>query len=54
MMMMNCFYNTVDQRKVFSVISSREHCQRSSPWLISDTPRAEPGSAQNLGSGLVE
>ena len=38
MMMMNCFYDTVDQRKTFSLISSRDHCQRSSPLQISDTP----------------
>ena len=31
MMMMNCFCGMVDWRKVFSLISSRDHCQRSSP-----------------------
>ena len=31
MMMMNCFCGMVDQRKVFSLISIRDHCQRSSP-----------------------
>ena len=40
MMMMNCFCGMVDQRKVFSLIFSRDHCQRSSPSQISDTPRA--------------
>ena len=51
---MNCFYDMVDQRKVFSIISSQDHCQRSSPSRIFNTPRAgfEPG--QNLSSGLVE
>ena len=38
-MMMNCFYGIVDQPKEFSLISSRDHCQRSSPSRISDTPR---------------
>ena len=44
----------VDRQKAFSLISSQDHCQRSSPSRISDTPRAgfEPG--QNLSSGLVE
>ena len=31
MMMMNCFCGMVDRRKAFSLISSRDHCQRSSP-----------------------
>ena len=54
MMMMNCFCDMVDRRKVFSLISSRDHCQRSSPSWISDTPRAGFEPAQNLSSGLVE
>ena len=29
MMMMNCFCGMVDQQKTFSLISSRDHCQRS-------------------------
>ena len=37
MMMMNCFCGLVDRRKAFSLISSRDHCQRSSPLQISDT-----------------
>ena len=49
MMMMNCFCGKVDKAKVFSLISSQDHCQRSSPSRISDT---EP--AQNLSSGSVE
>ena len=40
MMMMNCFCSMVDRRKAFSLISSQDHCQRSSPSRISDTPRA--------------
>ena len=48
------FCGMVDQRKAFSIISSRDHRQRSSPSRISDTPRAgfEPG--QNLSSGCAE
>ena len=38
--LMNCFYDTVDQRNAFSLISSRDHCQRSWPIQISETPRA--------------
>ena len=38
MMMMSCFCGLVDQRKAFSLISSRDHCQRSSPLRISDMP----------------
>ena len=44
MMMMNCFCGMVDRRKAPSLISSRDHCQRSSGL--------EP--AQNLTSGLAE
>ena len=54
MMMMNCFCGMVDRRRAFSLISSRDHCQRSSSSRISDTPRAEFEPAQNLSSGLVE
>ena len=54
MMMMNCFCGMVDWRKEFSLISSWDHCQRSSPLQISDTPRAEFEPVQNLSSGLVE
>ena len=38
MMMMNCFRGIIDQQKVFSLISTWGHCQRSSPSQISDTP----------------
>ena len=44
----------VDRRKTFSLISSRDHCQRSSPSRISDTPQAGFEHAQNLSLGLVE
>ena len=54
MLMMKCFCDMVDQRKVFSLISSRDHCQRSSPLRISDTPQARFEPVQNLSSGLVE
>ena len=54
MMMMNCFCGMVDWRKAFSLISSRDHCQRSSPSRISDMPQAGFGPAQNLSSGLLE
>ena len=39
LMMMNCFCGMVDRRKVLSLISSRDHCQRSSPLRISDKPQ---------------
>ena len=53
-MMMKCFCCMVDRRKAFSLISSRGHCQRSSPLEISDTPPAGFEPAQSLSSGLVE
>ena len=53
-MMMNCFCGMVDRRKTFSLISSRDHCQRSSPSRISNTPRAGFEPAQNLSPDLVE
>ena len=52
--MMNCFCAMADRRKAFSLISSRDHCQRSSPSRISDTPRAGFEPVQNLSSGFVE
>ena len=36
----------------FSLISSRDHCQRSSPSRISHTPRAGFEPAQNLSLGF--
>ena len=53
-MMMNCFCGMVDRRKAFSPISSRDHCQRSSPLWISGTSQAGFQPAQNLSSGFVE
>ena len=54
MMMVNCFCGMVDRQKAFSLVSSRDHCQRFSPLRISDTLRAGIEPAQNLSSGLVE
>ena len=51
---LNCFCGMADQRKASSLISRREHCQRSSPSRISDTPPAGFEPALNLSSGLVE
>ena len=34
MMMMNWFCGMIDRREIFSLISSRGHCQRSSPSRI--------------------
>ena len=44
----------VDRRKAFNLISSRDHCQRSSPLRISDTLRTGFEPAQRLSSGFVE
>ena len=54
MMMMNCFCGMVDQQKAFSLISSRDHWQRSSPSRISDMPRAGFEPVQKLSLGFVE
>ena len=54
LMMMNCFFGMVDQRKAFSLVSSQDHYQRSSPSLIFNTPRAGFEPAQNPSSGLVD
>ena len=48
MMMMNCFCGMV------SLISNRDHCQRSSSSRMPDTPHAGFEAAQNLSSGSVE
>ena len=40
--------------KAFRLISSRDHCQRSSPLWISDTPQVGFEPAQSLNTGLVE
>ena len=39
MMMMNCCCGMDEQRKAISLISSRDHCQRSPSSRTSDTPR---------------
>ena len=52
MMMMNCFCSMVDLRKAFSLISSWDQCQRSSPSRISDTPLTGFEPPQNVSSGL--
>ena len=48
------FCGMVDQWKAFSLIFSRDHCQRSSPSQISDTLQVGFEPAQNLSSGFVE
>ena len=48
------FCGMADRRKAFSLISSQNHCQRSSPSQISNTLRAGFEPVQNLSSGLVE
>ena len=53
-MMMNYFYGMVERRIAFSLISDQDHCQRSSPWQISDTLQAGFEPEQNLSSGLFE
>ena len=47
------FCGMVDRRKAFSLISSRDDCQRSSPSRISETARAGFEPAQNPNSGLI-
>ena len=54
MMMMNCFCGLVDRRKMFNLISSRDHFQRPSPSRIFDTPGARYEPAKNQSSGFVE
>ena len=39
MMMMNCFCGMVDRRMAFSLISTRDRCQRSSQSRIYNTPQ---------------
>ena len=48
------FCDMVDWWKAFSIISSQDHCQRSSLSWISNIPQARFESAQNLTSGLAE
>ena len=54
MIVMDCFCGMVDRYGMISLISSRDHSQRSSPSRISDMPRTGLEPAQNLSSGLVE
>ena len=49
-----CFCGMVDRRKAFSLISNRDHCQRSSASQISDTPRTGFESVQSLSLGFVQ
>ena len=51
MKMMNCFCVMVHRGKTYSLYSSRDHCQRSKPSRISDTPRAgfEPALSPSSG-----
>ena len=51
---LNCFCGMVDRRNAFSLISSRDHRQRSSPSRIFDMPPAGFEPVQNLSSGLIE
>ena len=54
MMMMNYFCGMVNRRKAFSLISSWDHCQRSSLSQISDILHTGFEPAQNLSSGFAE
>ena len=54
MMVMECFCGMIDRQSAFSLISSRNHCQRSPPFRMSDMPRAGVEPAQNLSLGFVE
>ena len=54
MMTMNVFCGMVNRQKVFSLISSQEHCQKSSPSQISNTLQAGFKLAQNLSSDYAE
>ena len=48
------FCGMVNRGKASSLISSRNHCQKSSPSQISDMPRERFEPVQNLSSGFVE
>ena len=54
MMMMNCLCGMVDLRKVFILVSSQDHCQRSSSSQIYKTPQAGFEPVQKLSSGFAE
>ena len=51
---MNFFCGMVDGRKAFTLISSRDHRQGSSPLRIFSMPGAGLEPAQNLSSGFDE
>ena len=52
---MNClFFVMADQRKVFSLTSSRDHFQRSAPSCIFYAPRARFEPEQKTSSVFVE
>ena len=46
------FCRMVDLLKEFTIISSRDHCQRSSLSRIPDTPRTGFEAEQNLSSNF--
>ena len=52
--MMNSFCGMVEQQKTFSLIFSRNYCQRSSSSQIFDTSQAGFEPVPNQSSGLVE
>ena len=52
--MINYFCGMIDQQKALSLISSRDHCERSSPSRISNMLLAEFEPEQNLSSDLAE
>ena len=54
MRIVNWFCGMVHKRKTLHLISSWDHCQRSLPSRITDTPRTGFESTQNLSSGLAE
>ena len=54
MIMIIFFFGMFVQRKMVSLISCRDHCNRSSPSWISNTPLASSERVQNLSPGLVE
>ena len=53
-MMMNCFCGMADQKKVFGLISSKDHCQIFSPSPISNMLQDGFEPVQNLSPVLVE
>ena len=48
------FCRMVDQRTIYSLISSRDHWQRSSSSRISDRPPVGFVPMQNISSGFFE